>query len=307
MVVGLRTLRGHTRSLVLVSALVAHASASAQSPPQWIMRDDDPAFAVQMPTGFIRRSTGDTAYGAYVHPGRRALMVLFDAGPELVQNAGLTAEHRQTLQTVEGMTFDDRAVTFSVQNFTVPAYRGVAQTEAGPMVRWVVALPTRGRLTGLCLLGPLSDQAALEQTFAQTLSIARVKTHWMTFGQRVFKRVTADALRVGLSVGLLYFLIWLARWRRDAASQGSRVRAALRVVLGLSMLVHAGWWLRPPNWEIRVMGVLIALFALRALWDAVSGLRGIQSPTLDPAKPVTLTNSLTSSAPSASGNASDPR
>ncbi len=237
------------------------------------MREGEPSFALRAPEGFLRRPTERVAYAMFVHPGRRAVLGVFELGEELRQGQPLSPTARARIAEADPVPFTDRDTSFRVQGFDVPGLRGAATSQGVPVVRLAALIPARGGTPTLTLYGPLEREAELRATLESVLASARSPTEWRTPAQARVESISARGLAAALGFSLLYALLWLALWRGERERERpSLARIALRGACAIAWGLSSLWWLSRAGWRLRGMGVLLLALGIQqglralALW-----------------------------------------
>jgi hypothetical protein len=233
------------------------------SQPIWLVREGEGRFALRAPDGFLRQNTDGAAIAAFLHPGRHAVLLVLEFPWQLVQGQPLDPAQIRELRQADMFESDDRVTTFRVLGFETPGLVGRGAIDGQRVVRFIATVPLRTSTPVVLLLGLERDEAALRQTFLQTLESVRGDTHFTTPAQRTLDAIARWSLILALVTGVSYALARRWRWSDRDQAPPTRIRIALRAVFSLAVAAHAIWWLRWSSWMLRGMGVLLALFAVQ--------------------------------------------
>lgn len=275
---------------VLSFAILSHVTtpAVAQEREQWLVRDGVPSFALPIPRGFMRQNAEGAAIAAYGHPGRRTVMLIFDAGDPIVQGRlTLGTEQAASLRASDTILFEDRPQTYQVGSFVVPGFAGRTEQGQSTVLRWIAVLPTQERAVAVQMVAPLEYEGEMKAAFVQMLQRTKTRTHWRTPFELRVERVSSLGFLSFFALSITYGSLWLARWRKAKSQtigeRENQARAMLLALLGLALALHATWWLLRPTWDVRLLGIGFILFAAKQGLNAVRLWRKLpETPTETP-------------------------
>jgi hypothetical protein len=262
-----------------MGAREAFAQAPFERSPTWIGRSVEPAFSLRVPEGFMRQDPEGAAYAAFIHPGRRAIFMVYELDEPLAQGTSLTREQLARLREGRVGELDERPTTFRALGFEVPGSIGRGAVDDRRVVRFAATLPLRGGTPVVVLLGPEEREGELRRSLESTLASARGRTHWRTPRQKIIDRISGWGFLFALVASIAYGIGMLTRWRRAASTSDavteppSIARVALRATVGLGWSASALWWLTHSDWMFVAMGVLLLLVGVQQSIGAAGLLR----------------------------------